>query len=256
MEYKKAAGMLRWIAPCFAALLAGLRVLILKTAFDDAGLLPRGSWALLGSVAAAACCFVLLWLFTVKLNRNPGRENAFSVQGVWLPLKLISVGLLLAGSVLTLRSLEHLSVKDAETLIPCAGVVSALLMGWNALREKRGPGFFWARLVPALFAGAALIIRFRNWSHDPLVIHIFPTLLAWTCYMVEMMLLSGFSLNAGHRRSAVLFGLCAGIFTCMTVPDYFLTERLSMPDLLTMLGLALWCVVAALELLRERTQAK
>ena len=41
----------------------------------------------------------------------------------------------------------------------------------------------------------------------------------------------------------------------MTVPDYFLSDRLTLPDLLTVLGVALWCVVAALELLRRRTQA-
>ena len=80
MKYRKSLIALRWLAPCFALLLAGLRVMILKTAFDEAGLLPRGSWALLATVLACACCFCLLWLFCVKLNRRPGREKAFSVR--------------------------------------------------------------------------------------------------------------------------------------------------------------------------------
>ena len=248
--------MLRWISACFAVLLAALRVTILKTAFDDSGLLPIGSLALPVTVGVCACFFVILWLLSLKLNARPGRESAFSVQGIWLPLKLAAAGLLMAGSVLTLLNLEHLAVKDPETVIPCVGALSALLMVWNSMSERRGTGFFWARLIPTLFVGAALVLRYRVWNHDPLVIHLVPVLLAWTCCMVEMMLLAGFSLNVGHRRSAVLFGLSAGMFTCMTLPDFFLTDWIGLPDMLTLLGLALWGFVAALELLRERSQTK
>ena len=256
MKNRKPVLLLRWFTPFLALLLAGLRVMILKTAFDSEGLLPRKSYALLVTVLASACCFCVLWLFSSKLNRRPGRERAFSVQGIWLPLKLIASGLLLAGSVLLLRSQQQISFKSVEDWITCAGIVSALLMIWCSLRENRGPGFFWVRLFPTLFTGAALVVRYRIWNHNPLVIYVFPELLAWTCCMLEMMLLSGFPLNVGHRRSAILFGLSAGMFTCMTVPDYFLTERLSLPNLLVLLGLALWGFVAALELLRERTQKK
>ena len=212
--------------------------------------------SVLATVLACACCFCLLWLFCVKLNRRPGREKAFSVQGIWFPLKLLAAGILLAGTVLLLRDLEQPSIQSVELWVDVLGIASALLLGWNALRENRGPGFFWARLIPTLFAGAALVLRYRVWNHDPLVIHLVPVLLAWTCCMVEMMLLAGFSLNVGHRRSAVLFGLSAGMFTCMTLPDFFLTDWIGLPDMLTLLGLALWGFVAALELLRERSQTK
>ncbi|MBO4419188.1 MAG: hypothetical protein J5789_05140 [Oscillospiraceae bacterium] len=256
MSYRKASARLRRTVVILTLLLTGLRVLILQTSFDKNGLLPFGSIALPVTVLVCAGFFGVLWFQSARLNRLPGRENAFSVQGLWLPVKLIAAGLLLAGCVLALTELEQFSLKSAELLIPVAGAVSALLLGWNSLRERRGESFFWVRLVPAIFTGAALVLRFRVWSHDPMVIHILPSLLAWTCCMVEMMLLSGFSLNVGHRRSAVLFGLAAGMFACMTVPDYLLGEsgRVSLPDLLTLLGVALWCFIAALELLRDRTQ--
>ncbi len=256
MKYRNVAGLLRWISICFAVLLAALRVTILKTAFDENGLLPFGSLALPVTVGASACFFVVIWLLSLKLNAHPGRESAFSVQGIWLPMKLLAAGLLMAGSVLTLLNLDRLAIDDPETIISGVGALSGLLMVWNSMSERRGPNFFWVRLIPTLFTGAALVIRFRAWSHDPMVIHIVPLLLTWTCCMVEMMLLSGFSLKVGHRRSSVLFGLSAGMFACMAIPDFILTQRLALTDLLTILGLALWCVVAALELLRERTQSK
>ena len=255
MNYSKAAALLRWIALLCTVLLAALRVTVLKTAFDAEGLLPIGSYALPITVLACGLFFGLLWFLSTRLNRLPGREAFFSVQGIWLPLKLLAAALLLTGSLLTLRDLPEYG-WNGDTIIPAVGILSALLMVWNSLQERRGRAFFWVRLVPTLFTGAALVLRFRDWSHDPLVIHIVPVLLAWTCSMVEMMLLSGFSLNVGHRRSAVLFGLGAGMFTCMVLPDYFLTEpaRMTLPDLLTLLGVAFWCLIAALELLRHRTQ--
>lgn len=255
MSNTKVAAVLRKTTIGCAVLLTVFRVIVLQTAIDKEGLLPRGNISLPVTVLLCALSFAGLCLLALRLNGRPGRESLFSVQGIWLPLKLIGAGLLLAGSVLLLAGLDKLSFGSADTLVPAAGLVSALLMGWTALREKRGAWFFWVRLIPSLFTGAALIVRFRTWSYDPMIIHIVPELLAWTCCMVAMMLLTGFSLNVGHRRSGVLFGLSAGVFTCMTVPDYFLSDRLTLPDLLTVLGVALWCVVAALELLRRRTQA-
>ena len=254
MKKTKAAAILRRIAIFCTALLVAFRVVVLQTAFDKDGPLPRGSIALPVTVLLCAVCFVVLLVFALKLNGLPGRESYFSVQGIWLPLKLLAAAVLLAGSVMTLLEQEQLSVKNANALISVAGIVSAVLMGWNSLQERRNRVFFWARLFPAVFAGAALVLRFRIWSHDPMVIHVVPSLLAWTCCMVQMMLLSGFPLDVGHRRSAALFGLSTGMYTCMTVPDYILSARIALPDLLTLLGLALWCVVAALELLRRRTQ--
>ena len=264
MDNTKAAALLRKIAICCIVLLVGFRVLVLQTAIDKDGLLPRGSIALPATVLLCAAVFAALWILSSKLNRLPGREALFSVQGAWLPLKLIAAGLLLAGSVMSLLELQQLSFRSAETLIPAVGAVSGMLMGWTSLCEPRGKGFFWIRLIPSLFTGAALVMRFRSWSHNPMVIYIVPVLFSWACCMVEMMLLSGFSLNVGHRRSAVLFGLGAGIFACMAVPDYFLTKqiplpdaflaRMTLPDLLTILGLSLWCFVAALELMRRRAQ--
>ena len=252
MQVKNTPVLLRAAALCAALLLALLRVFHLKTAFDENGLLPPGSPALLLTVLSAVCCFALLCFLCLRLNRLPGREDCFSRGAAGLFFRLTAAILVFFGAGMAL--LER--PEKAETLIACVGLLSGLLLVWTALAPRRDRGFFWARLVPALYAGATLVLQFRDWSHDPMVIHVAPILLAWTACMVEMMLLSGFSLGAGHRRSAVLFGLCAGVFTCMTLPDYLLGLRSGVPDLLTLLGLALWGAVSALELLRPAVQTE
>jgi hypothetical protein len=254
MEQKRYAAALRWAAPGSAAALALLRVTVLKTAFEENGLLPVGSKALLLTVIAAAAFFAGLWFLSTRLNRLPGTEACFSSKPGWLFLKLTAAGLVFLGAFFTLTGGQE--AESAERTAALFGAAAAVLMAFTALKLERGVPFFWVRLVPALYTGASLILRFRSWSHDPLVIHLVPVLLAWTCCMVEMMLLTGFPLKAGHRRSGVLFGLAAGIFACMTIPDYVLGLRTNLPELLTLLGLSVWCAAAALELLREQVQTE
>lgn len=252
MERSRAAA-LRRAAPLGAALLVLLRVLILNYAFDEKGLLPRGSSVLFLSVLAAAGVFAVLGLLCRRLNRLPGREDCLSGGAAQRLLLAAAALLVFLGALLELTEGGPEPGK-AELAIRWAGMLSGLLLLAVALVPQRGRGFFWARFLPALYTGAALILRFRDWSHDPLVIHVAPVLLAWTCFMVEMMLLSGFPLGAGHRRSAVLFGLAAGVFTCMTLPDYVLGDRAGLSELLSFLGLGLWCAVSAFALLRSRVQ--
>ena len=247
MERSKAVTALRWLALGSALLLTGLRVLILKTAFDENGLLPQGSPVLPLTVLVCALCFGGLCLLC--------RRSCFSQRPFWLFPRLAAGVLVFLGAMLSL--LDGRAEPDkAELAVNCAGLVSGLLLVWIGLLPRRDAAVFWLRLLPALYAAASLIMRFRVWSHDPLVIHILPMLLAWTCCMVEMMLLTGFSLGAGHRRSAVLFGVAAGIFACMALPDYLLGLRSDLPDLLTLLGLSAWGAGAASELLRDRVQTE
>lgn len=255
MEHQKYAKLLRMAAPLAALLLVALRIVTWKSAIDDSGLLPRDSKLLTVTVLAAACLFAGLWVLCLRLNRLPGTEACFPGGPVLSALRLAGGALVLLGSLLPLLKSEP-DAGAVELAVLLAGVVSGLLLCWLALAPERGPRFVWVRLLIALYTGASLILRFRDWSHDPLVIHILPMLLAWTCCMVEATLLAGFSLGAGHRRSGVLFGLAAAVFTCMSLPDCLLSSRTGFAELLPLLGLALCWAAAALDLLRDEVQAE
>ena len=255
MEHTDYARVLRAAAGLGAAGLTALRVVTLRTAFDEDGLLPRGSHVLTLTVLAAVCVFGVLWFLSSRLNKLPGTEDSFAFRRSWMVPKLVAAELLFLGGPLTLLD-GQTTLTPAAILLAVAEFGMVIPFVWTALASNREPFFFWVRLAPALFAGASMILRFQSWSHDPLVIHVVPSLLAWVCCMMEMMLLTGFSLNVGHRRSTVLFGLAAGVFACMAVPDYFLSRRITLPDLLTLLALGLWSVTYALELLRYRVQSE
>lgn len=251
MKSSKTPRLLCWVAVLCAVVLAVLRAVILKTSFDESGLLPAGSPAQPLTVLAAACCFAVLCLLSLRLNRLPGTEACFSRSSVSLFLRLAAAILVFFGALMTIL---NGTAAATHRVAAFSGLAAALSMLWTALSPSRGSSLFWLRLVTALYAAAALILRFRDWSHDPQIIHIVPLLLTWTCCMVETMLLTGFPLNAGHRRSAVLFGLAGAVFACMLLPDCLLGLRKDLPDLLTLLGLVLWGAEAAVSLLRKPVQ--
>lgn len=251
MKQSKTPKALCWAAVLCAAALAVLRVVILKTSFEENGLLPVGSLAQPLTVLAAACCFAVLCLLALRLNRLPGTEACFSRSPVSLFLRLAAAILVFFGALTTILNGTETTVQQIAAF---SGLAAALAMLWTALSPDRGSSLFWLRLVTALYTAAALILRFRDWSHDPLIIHIVPLLLTWTCCMVETMLLTGFPLKAGHRRSGVLFGLAAAVFLCSLLPDYLLGLRTDLPDLLSLLGLVLWGAEAAGSLLRRDVQ--
>ena len=216
-------------------------------ALGAAGLLFAGSMTvLLDPAGEAALAWGAWWGLAAALCMAGTALEGISLWAGWS-----AAGLLLAGSLTVMLGGDPLDKAlqwaGRGTLAAALGLAAAML----GSRDQRR---FWLRLPPALFATLSLILRFRSWSQDPLVIHIVPALLAWVCVMVELVLLPGFSLNAGHRRSGVLFGLAAGVFTLGVLPDLLLTKRGSLSEPLLLLGLGIWCVLPALALLRDVVQ--
>ena len=238
-----------WSAAAFA-----LRFWILKNSLDVNGILFADSPALTWTVVFSLVGFLGLTLLCFRLSRLPGTEGCFLGSSISvLPAALAAV-FLLAGCILRLTDAGD-SLDRAMRLTETGGIVSAAGMGVLAvLREKLGKHAFWIRLLLALYTCVSLILRFRVWSHDPMIIDIVPQLLAMICAMLSCVLLTAFPLGAGHRRSTVLFSLMAFLFTAMSLPDYLIAIKTGLADLLIYLGLALWCATHACLLLRKQVQ--
>ena len=229
-----------------------LRVITLTRSINEDGLVRVGSPALAITMVFSLLGMGLLTWFCLRLNRLPGSEACFPVAGGLRGAMFAAPILLLAGCFVSLAAPVE-SRDDALRIADLAGVGMALLMGATLL-IRPGKSRFWPRFLPAVWALAMMILRFRSWTQDPLIIRIAPTLMAVLCDLLSLMLLSGFSLGAGHRRSTVLFGLAAGVFTLMSVPDHLTGLYGTVGELLALLGLAVWNVGHALGLLRPEVQ--
>lgn len=68
-------------------------------------------------------------------------------------------------------------------------------------------------MLPALFGAMELIVQFRDWSRDPLLMDYCFELLASICVMCATFHLGGFSLGRGRSRICVFFCM-SGVLFC------------------------------------------
>lgn len=72
-------------------------------------------------------------------------------------------------------------------------------------------------MLPALFYAVELIIEFRGWSRDPLIMDYCFDLFALICVMCATFHLGGFCLETGARRLTVFFSLCGVFFSAAAI---------------------------------------
>lgn len=238
-----------WSAAAF-----GIRTWILKRSPVVNHLLMAERSALLWSMLFLLVGFVGLAALCLRLNRLPGTDACFDEAGLGVIPALLAALLLLLGCIFRLTAADS-ALDLAQRLTELLGLVSALLMAVTVLfRDRLGRLAFWTRLPLALYAGVTLVLRFRAWSHDPMIIDFAPQLLTVVSAMLAATLLTAFPLGVGHRRSTVLFGLATFVFVSMAIPDYLFAEEQSLAELMIFLGLALWGATHACLLLRAQVQ--
>ena len=183
----------------------GLRIVTITGIMDEYGLIPMRSPILPATVLFCLLGGAILLILCLRLNRLPGTEGCFAGPVGWQAGELLAAAGLLLGSVLRLAHAGEM--EYARRVLEYFGPVAAVLMAATSLlRNRMDKLVFWLRLLCAIWFCAGMILRFRSWSQDPLIIHLTPTLLSFLCSLLSLMLLSGFPLGAGHRRSTVLFG--------------------------------------------------
>lgn len=241
MQHSRFSRPILVLAAVWAAAAFGLRSLILKRSLDVNGILMADSHALLWTVLFSLVGFAVLAALCFRLNRLPGTNACFSENSLGVIPALIAATLLFFGCLFRLLDKGEVS-EPAQKLCEILGIMAAAASALTALtRSRLGRTAFWTQLPLALYCGVSLVLRFRVWSHDPMIIDIAPQLLALVCMMLTSVLLLAFPLSAGHRRSTVLFGLMAFIFAMMAMPDYLLAIKQSRADMLIFLALSIWC---------------
>ena len=254
MKEKNAAGPVLLFAGIWAALSLILRLITLSN-LDADGLLPLGSPLVPATVAVCLLGGLATVVLCLRLNRLPGREACFEGGAGWSCGEILAAVLLALSAVLQLRHAEEL--ERPRLVLEYLGLAMSLALGALALLPRRSGGLrFWLRFLPALWACGGMILRFQSWSRDPLLFLLTPTFLAYLSSLAALMLLTGFPLKAGHRRSTAAFGLCAGVYTLMLLPDYLMGLCGSLAELLLLAGLGLWSLLHALRLLRPGIQAE
>ena len=246
----------RWIQLLSGGMAAAallLRVVVLKTAYDSDGLVKPGSTALLWTVILLAAGLIALGFLCLRLNRLPGTNACFAEGDPWELCGILAAALLFSSCLLRLLT-EFAKLDGLRRAVEFAGMAAAAGMAAVALRRTRlGKACFWLQVPLQLYLLGSLLLRFTEWSHDPMILDFAPMMLLLVSAAVASTLLPGFPLNAGHRRGAVYWGLVTGVLASMNLADQLLGRR-DIPDLAMSVALALWFVIHALQLLRAPVQ--
>ena len=189
-------------------------------------------------------CVVLVAVFAVYswFLRPRKKSNALSGRGL-LPLictMAAATGMVL-GCLAMVRDLEN----DYDLLVAAGGAVTAIcwaVVGLERFQGRKLPAPLF--MIPALFYAIRLILDFRNWSRDPMILDYCFDLLALICVMCATFHYSGFCFEEGKRRLSVFFPCCGILFGAIAIAGGRMRE-LAMTG-----GAMLWLVANLWVLLR------
>lgn len=214
----------------------------LQTAFDAIGVIP-------GSGRAFTWITILVVIvFAVYAFFLRGRKKYTAVSSRWMPLLAVScvaAVLLVLSSVLRLGSLA----QKSNILIAVGGLVTAACWIGTALsryQAKRAHGAL--LLLPAVFYVVDLVLQFRLWTRDPVILDYCYDLLALICTMCALFHLGGYSFDKGSRRITTFFTMCGVFFNAAAMAGA------SAAVFLGYLAAALWLLVNLWLLLRPVSQ--
>lgn len=143
-------------------------------------------------------------------------------------------------------ALGSISAWKISPLLTLGGVVTAVCWVILALRRRQGiQPHALLFMLPALFNAVELIVRFRDWSRDPLLLDYCFDLFAAIFIMFATYHLGGFSLGRGHRRRSVFYCMGGIMFSAVAVAGNSLLT--AMP----LIGAVLWLMANLWLLLSE-----
>jgi len=219
-----------------------LRYVQLKSALDHTGKIMAGAgkgpltWICLAfAVLAVVYCFFL-----------QKRERMQSKGKTSVVITLVAAFLMALGSAV--RCNVHM-------LLALGGFVAAIC--WVAvalIRRQEATPSAALLMLPALHFALELIVEFRGWSRDPLILDYCFDLFALICVMCATYHLAGFSFGKGKRRLTVFYCICGVIFGAIAAAGQVsgaAQDPAQLSALLIQVGNVLWLLVNLWLLMEE-----
>lgn len=228
---------------CMAVAAFFLRRSQLSTAFDEIGVIAgKGHGFVWYTVVAVVLFAVYAWFLR-------GRKKYSSISSRWTPLFVLScvaAALLAVGSILRLSA----GAGASGIVIALGGVITAVCWVLTALgryqaRQAHGALF----LLPAVFYVVDLVMQFRLWTRDPIILDYCYDLLALICTMCAVFQLGGYCFDKGKRRAATFFTMSGIFFNAAAMAGA------DAPCMLSYLAAALWLLVNLWLLLRPSNRS-
>lgn len=226
---------------CLVAALGGglLRFWNLTAAVDAAGV-PISHPSNYMLAAAALAALLVFWLCSRPLSRSDAGHEAIACASGGCVLLMAAGALMLVGSALELLERLYAGIATPSPAIMCLlGAISSLCcLVFASARRQGKPGHPLFSLFPVLYLILKLIIHFKSWSVDPIILDYCVALFALIFTLLAFHRTAGFALGEGRPHTALFFSMAA-VFFCAGAMVDGLMDR-SAAALVTYLGFLLW----------------
>ena len=207
----------------------------LTAGVDESGIPITGHISVYALSAICIVSVIIYILLSRGLPRRTTRKESISFSFPMMLCGMVSALLLLCDSLITLLTGSG-AISLILGLLGILGSVglflaSAIFGGY--LRRNPAPG-----LVACTYLVVRLMLNFKEWSTDPIILDYFVLLFALAFSLLGIYRCFGFDFGLGRPRQT-LFHSCAAIFFCaLALLRGLMTGSVS--TILTFLGLLLW----------------
>lgn len=194
--------------------------ILLAAAAGFALRLTGANWIALAALSAAAALYTALRVRALPEKAQYGelfRGSVFSAIS-----SVAAAGLILAANILAF--LQATGATRIELLISrldaILGALFALaIIASAAARLKKKTPAAWTALLPTAFLLLNLVLNFRRWSVDPVVLDYCYKLFFSICAMLGVYYTGGYLFDKGKRRVSAFWCLLGVFFAGVTLAD-------------------------------------
>lgn len=190
--------------------------------------------------AWASVAFVLILL--ALSTRSPGRCGSHRVlncgAGGYI-LSLLAAAGILAGTCLEFSEALRDGPTASSPIMCILGLAGGLFCMYAAHCRKRGtPAYPAVELMPVVYLVVKLILNFKNWSIDPIILDYCVILFALIFSLLAFYGGAGFVFDKGKPRTTLFYAM-ASVYFCAAALMDGVADR-SAATIITYLGLLLW----------------
>lgn len=216
-----------------------LRLSQLRNLYDETGRIAEGA----GKAPVTWFCLVMVVVFAawVWLLRPRKKDKALASKDPVVLLATLAAALgLVLGSAAMVMDLQN----NRDVLLAAGGVICAICWAVLGLERYRGREIHpMLLMIPSAYYAIRLLLEFRVWSWDPMILDYCFDLLTLICVTCATFHLGGFCFDKGRRRLTVFYCCCGILFGAAAIAGGRMRELAMTGGAMLWLAANLWVLL-------------